>query len=92
MKVKVMAFASIREKLGWREKEISFDGTEVGDLLKAIKTTDGRSLYEILCENEELKPNYLILLNGREIEYLNGLKTKIRDGDTIQVFPPAGGG
>ncbi|MEM2602387.1 MAG: MoaD/ThiS family protein [Candidatus Bathyarchaeia archaeon] len=34
----------------------------------------------------------VIMVNGRNIKQLNDLKTIIRDGDEISIFPPVGGG
>jgi molybdopterin converting factor small subunit len=34
----------------------------------------------------------IILLNGRNIEFLNGLDTPLSDGDILAVFPTSGGG
>lgn len=33
-----------------------------------------------------------VLLNGRSVEYLQGLETAVRDDDNISLFPPVGGG
>ncbi|MDQ1301313.1 MAG: sulfur-carrier protein [Chloroflexota bacterium] len=33
-----------------------------------------------------------VLLNGRSVEYLQGLATPVRDDDNISLFPPVGGG
>jgi sulfur-carrier protein len=41
---------------------------------------------------EEPKPNALILVNGREISVLNGLDTKVKDGDEIVFVPVVHGG
>lgn len=92
VRVKVRAFAFIREKVGWKEKEFEVDGRTVEDLLKMVETIDGGSLHELVVEEGKVKSSFLILLNGREISYLNGLKTRIKGGDTVFVFPPAGGG
>jgi len=37
-------------------------------------------------------PNAVILLNGRDISSLNGLKTSIKDGDEIILIPVIHGG
>ena len=92
VKVKVRAFAFIREKLGWREKDLIFNGKTIEDLLKNLKTMNGETLFDLMVEKGEIKPNFLVLLNGKEISYLKGLKTKLRDEDTVFIFPPAGGG
>jgi len=34
----------------------------------------------------------LILVNGREISVLNGLETKLKDGDEISLIPVVHGG
>ena len=40
-----------------------------------------------------VKNGYLhVLVNGRNIVFLDGADTKLNDGDTVAVFPPIGGG
>jgi molybdopterin synthase sulfur carrier subunit len=41
---------------------------------------------------EDLRSNALILVNGREISVLNGLETKLKDGDEIVFVPVVHGG
>jgi molybdopterin synthase sulfur carrier subunit len=41
---------------------------------------------------EQPKPNALILVNGREISVLNGLETKVKDGDEVVFIPVVHGG
>jgi len=43
-------------------------------------------------ELEDSRPNMLILVNGKEISVLNGLRTKIKDGDEIVLIPVVHGG
>ncbi|HIQ13600.1 MAG TPA: molybdopterin synthase sulfur carrier subunit [Thermoprotei archaeon] len=38
-----------------------------------------------------LNPLYRILLNGRDIEHLEGLNTKVYDGDVVTFSSPFGG-
>jgi molybdopterin converting factor small subunit len=33
-----------------------------------------------------------ILINGTGIKALQGFKTKLKEGDTVAIFPPVGGG
>ncbi|MGC8781754.1 MAG: ubiquitin-like small modifier protein 1 [Anaerolineae bacterium] len=33
-----------------------------------------------------------VLVNGRSMEYLQGLETPVTDRDAISLFPPVGGG
>jgi molybdopterin synthase sulfur carrier subunit len=41
---------------------------------------------------EDPRPNALILVNGMEIGVLNGLETKLNDGDEIVFVPVVHGG
>jgi molybdopterin synthase sulfur carrier subunit len=41
---------------------------------------------------EDPRPNALILVNGREVSVLNGLETKLKDGDEIVLVPVVHGG
>jgi len=41
---------------------------------------------------EDLRSNTLMLVNGREISVLNGLETKLKDGDEIVFVPVVHGG
>ena len=41
---------------------------------------------------QEPKPNALILVNGKEISVLEGLATKLKDGDEVVFVPVVHGG
>ncbi len=92
VRVKIRAFALIREKLGWKERELEVKARTLEDLLKAVKTVNGKNLYELITDEGEIKSNFLVLLNGKEVGYLKGLKTRIKEGDAIFIFPPVSGG
>ena len=34
----------------------------------------------------------IILVNGRRVEFLNGINTELKDEDTVQIFPVVAGG
>jgi molybdopterin synthase sulfur carrier subunit len=42
--------------------------------------------------NDDLHPAMLILVNGRDMRYINGTETVIKDDDDVRIFPPVGGG
>jgi molybdopterin synthase sulfur carrier subunit len=33
-----------------------------------------------------------VLLNGRSVEWMQGLNTRVAEDDTVSLFPPVGGG
>jgi len=43
-------------------------------------------------ELNDLQPNALILVNGKEISVLKGLETKIKEGDEVTLIPVSHGG
>jgi molybdopterin converting factor small subunit len=43
-------------------------------------------------ELEDPRPNALVLVNGKEISILQGLETRIDDGDEIILIPVSHGG
>ncbi|HII61924.1 MoaD family protein [Pyrococcus horikoshii] len=82
-KVKVKVFATLIEIIGRRI--FDEEAEDVEDLLQKIY-----SKYPKV--KEELEKGYIILVNGHNIEHLEGVKTKLKDGDVVSIFPPAGGG
>ena len=46
----------------------------------------------ILTEEMKLKRDYIYLLNGRSVEFLGKEDALLKDGDTMSLFPPVGGG
>jgi molybdopterin converting factor small subunit len=43
-------------------------------------------------EHNDPRPNVVILVNKREISVLDGLKTKVSDGDKLVLIPVSHGG
>jgi MoaD family protein len=92
--VTVKVFASLRERLGWREKSAVDPSFErIVDVLKKMPGQDG-TLYETLMDADtgDLSDRYSIMLNGRNSKSLEGLESQVSEGDRILIFPPVGGG
>ncbi|MEM2690420.1 MAG: MoaD/ThiS family protein, partial [Nitrososphaerota archaeon] len=66
------------------------EGSTIEDLLKKLEEQYGSRLdiSRLVGEN----PNVKVLVNGREIMYLDGLRTRLRDGDSVAFIPPVAGG
>ena len=59
---------------------------EIAEELPELK----RSLID--SQLEDPRPNALILVNGREISVLDGLETRLMDGDEVVFVPVVHGG
>ncbi|HIE15218.1 TPA: MoaD family protein [Candidatus Bathyarchaeota archaeon] len=94
LKVQVKAFARIKDVLGSEvELEIHEDMT-VGDLLNELIKKYGDAFKRQIFNPEtgKLQSYVRILLNGRDIDFLNGLETRLNNGDVLALFPPIAGG
>lgn len=90
MRIKVLVFASLREKLGWKEKilEINKEGeVSLSEVLERIPI-----LKDLIMKSSGSSNEYIILINGIDYETLGGIKAKIKNNDVISIFPPAAGG
>jgi len=93
MRFKVTLFAAFREICGDRELVIEGEGPLT--LEEALRELFGRckgDLEREVMEGDRIKDNVVIMVNGRNAKQLNDLRTVIRDGDEISIFPPVGGG
>jgi len=89
--VTVKVFATIREKFGHDSVQIS--GSTFIEAIRKLVSEYPVLEGELLNEDvNHLKGDYIYLLNGRNIEYLDKEGTLIKDGDKISIFPPIGGG
>ncbi|RLE61916.1 MAG: molybdopterin synthase sulfur carrier subunit [Thermoprotei archaeon] len=93
MKIRVRAFASLSYFLGYEGVELELpDTSTVKDALEAVSEMLGPTFRERVLGQRGLSKGIRILLNGRDIDFLEGLETKLKDGYEILIFPPAGGG
>lgn len=95
MKVTIKAFATIREALGrgWMQMEIENEAT-VGQLLLRLSEVYGERFSSRVLnpDKKTLTRGLKILVNGRDIDFLQGLETKLKDGDVVTLIPPVAGG
>jgi len=90
IRVKISIYSVLREKLGWREKEIVVDNDNP-TFIEVLQREP--ELYKLVIDDKgNIREGYMILVNGIHIEFKGGPKAPIRDGDEIAIFPPGGGG
>jgi MoaD family protein len=75
------------------ELEVTEDST-ITELLNTLTKQYGepfkRAIYE--PKGPDVKPNYIITVNGYLLNQLKGLQTKLKNGDHIALLPIVSGG
>jgi molybdopterin synthase sulfur carrier subunit len=67
-------------------------GQPVRDLVEEMITRWPALRNELLDEHGNLLRRVHVMINGRSVEYLDGLDTAIPPDANITIFPPVGGG
>lgn len=87
----VRYFAFFRDYTG--SKEISIESCPtLKELLEKLCVKYGMRFREKLFAGDRLSEDIIIMINGRHIDHLDGLDTKLKDTDIISIFPRVAGG
>jgi molybdopterin synthase sulfur carrier subunit len=91
--MRVRIFATLRPLVGAKEVEVDVKaGDTVGNMLEKL-TAEYPALKErALDADGNLQSSINVFVNGRNIKFLDGLNSPIREGDRLALFPPVGGG
>ncbi|MGC9009429.1 MAG: MoaD family protein [Sulfolobales archaeon] len=92
MIIRVNLYATLRDLTGWSSREFSVEETELSlrdFILRYLGDIGERICKEFYSSGSA---RYTILINGVNILMREGLDTKLRDKDTIDIFPPVAGG
>jgi molybdopterin synthase sulfur carrier subunit len=98
MMITVNFFTTLRLMLKIGEIRIdSIQESPIRDILQQVenlvfKKTSKKFLFKLLDEDGNIKPGTLILINGKNVLDTDALDTIVKDGDTVALFPPGGGG
>jgi len=93
-KVTVRVFATFRELLGKRTIELDTAVDDVEGIIRLIADTYQPSFKKAVVDPQtgQVRKGFSVLLNGQDITFLDGLRTRLKDGDTIALFSPVAGG
>jgi len=93
MLIRVRFFGDLRKSMDkrWMIVEVPHNSTLL-ELITNIASNLDSSLLDKLVEKNAVRSEIRILVNGRNINYLNKLDTKLSDGDVVTIMPIAGGG
>lgn len=86
MRIQISYFGRLRATAG--VKSDSYDLEPGSSLCSLLKKVDA----ERNIGNRTGDATVNLLINGRNIKFLDGMNTILSDGDEVSIFPPTGGG
>lgn len=92
MKVKVRIFGDLTSILGRGQTIEMEEGANVRTLTSRLSERAGVRRYDYLGRYRLDGSELAIIVNGRNIALLDGVKTALRDGDEVVLLPPSAGG
>jgi len=94
-KIKLKLVGVLRKLYGKENFEMEFnEEVEIRDVIQKLASSSNQEFKRALIDPElqDPRPNTLILVNGKEIGILNGLKTKVKNNDQIVLISISHGG
>ena len=99
MAITVKLYGRIRDYLNTQEITVGEDVETVGELVDILNARSGNKLSEFFFDpgTREIRPSFVMLVNGHSIRLLQGLKTKLYGKndiviDNIDILETEGGG
>ncbi|MBS7640667.1 MAG: MoaD/ThiS family protein [Candidatus Bathyarchaeia archaeon] len=90
--VKILLFATFREKYHLKELMVECDGSLRGLIESASKILGEEFLNDVYeKERGKIREDIIFMVNGRNIKDLKG-NIELKDSDVIAIFPPLAGG
>jgi len=91
--IAIKFYGLLRRRLRTIVLEIEGDDLPVLTLLRRAEKETGQSFLDELLDRESgLLTGTIILIEGENIRLKQGLETRVRAGETVALFSPAGGG
>jgi len=94
MKVEVKFFTSLREITGKKvDKILSQSTITVDELMTLLSEKYGKNFREYIYNKKGEVQGFLsFLVNGKNINIMQGFDTKLKEDDVVAILPPVGGG
>jgi molybdopterin synthase sulfur carrier subunit len=92
MIVHIKAFANFRDILG-KDMDVEVkDCSTIKDLLDDLISSRQRLQSALFDESGQIKEYVILMKNRKNINSLDGLETKLSEGDEVAILPPVAGG
>jgi MoaD family protein len=72
--------------------EVEAAGSDVGEVLRALTAEHPGTQDQLFGEDGDLNRYVNVYLNDEDVRVLDGLGTKVADGDTVVILPAMAGG
>ena len=94
MRVNVKFFGLLRLDLGrWGDELTVSDGSTVWEVLEALVEKNGEVFRNyIYDEHGQVREHITFQINGKNVKTLMGFDTALKEGDSLLILPPFGGG
>ncbi|MGE5187665.1 MAG: MoaD/ThiS family protein [Betaproteobacteria bacterium] len=95
MQVKVHYISLVKSYTNKSQEEITLaDKATLAQLLDQIATTYGKPFSAEVYDpiKKEVKPTFVVMVNGIHMDQLDGVKTALKDGDSIILMTLMTGG
>jgi MoaD family protein len=96
LKVQVEYLGHIKNMTDQKREETveTGDDVTVGDLLALLSERYGEPFRKAVYEpkGSDVKPNYIVAVNGYLLNQLKGLETRLKKGDHVTLLPIVSGG
>jgi molybdopterin synthase sulfur carrier subunit len=92
MLIRVRLFGELREYM--KDTPVTLEileGSTVRDFILEMSKIR-RPFSQKLMTNNALRPEFKIMVNGRDIDFLRKMETELKDRDMVSILPVAGGG
>jgi molybdopterin synthase sulfur carrier subunit len=93
--IKIRTILDLKKAIGSGEVTLQVPpATTLQALLGIMVKKWGKRLSTRLCEPDSIRPlPYIrLMVNGRDIAFLNRLETELQQGDEVLILPPVSGG